>query len=606
MSTLFAKLQSLSLLAILIAGLSARAVFAQPTADNDDPSASVSVSGAPTVPEIVPPGHGWMVLQDKARRTTAVLHLPPRGQTDTDGSGPTADKSGAARLAPGVDSSVEAIAWWNSRLYLLLDEERLRASSAADWQRRVLALTAVHIPGGGSSGGWQYPTGRPEFVAMLPGKAEVLSFGASRFGPIALIRPLRRPPAAAFEAVPRDASPAELLVHAGNRWHRSEPPWAVAASDASPGSRREDRAWILWPREGLLLAVHQSETPGLLWLWEADLPRLAPASEDGLQLQWSRRPVALPKRDGPATRADPWIPERVAMVNGHLIASFWAAEAAEAGQPGAAGQTGTLRLAWLREEGPLFFSRELDGVPRNFGFIPMDGGGRVCIVWPQVGETGAGTSAPGSVSARDQQIAEFSTSTGRMLFDGPLAVQFWFSMREYQTLVVVLVLVMAAVVVFVLRTEPATSAMLPAGVLMAEPGRRLLGAFLDYLPAALLVEGLFRLPPTALLIPSTGASQALWGVPLACGLAAVHCTLGEWLFGRSLGKLMTGTVVISSGLMTLQGRPPRPALWRVAIRNLIKWTVPVLGLLMFFDRGRRHPGDLAAGTRVVVLGDDAA
>jgi hypothetical protein len=97
----------------------------------------------------------------------------------------------------------------------------------------------------------------------------------------------------------------------------------------------------------------------------------------------------------------------------------------------------------------------------------------------------------------------------------------------------------------------------------------------------------------------------------------MQCVLGEWLFGRSIGKLMTGCAVTVIHKPVCTGTPPpdagevvaepaaeKPVLWRCIVRNLIKWALPVLGLLVLFDAGRRHPGDLAAGTLVVTRGGE--
>lgn len=206
-----------------------------------------------------------------------------------------------------------------------------------------------------------------------------------------------------------------------------------------------------------------------------------------------------------------------------------------------------------------------------------------------------------------------------MLFEGTLKSGQWFGSREYQVLAVLLVLIMAAVVVFVLRPDNQAQAHLPVGVMLAEPSRRLMAVLIDYLPAALLVELMYGLPTGTLFLPSQFLTEqfSLGGLATALAMAATQATVGECLFGRSLGKLLTGAAVASIRVAAADpvGREPggpaqavtrenvalgRPAAWQCIVRNAIKWGLPVVGIFVLFDARRRHPGDLLAKTIVLL------
>jgi len=258
----------------------------------------------------------------------------------------------------------------------------------------------------------------------------------------------------------------------------------------------------------------------------------------------------------------------------------------------------------------------------------MDGSGRLCVVWdtPPATPTQSDQSAPRENASKGDtriglEIREISATTGKVLFSGPLNSDSWLSMREYQALAVMLVLLMASVLVFVLRTEPRSLPALPLGVALAEPGRRFLATVLDFIPAALLAEAVMALPAGTLLLPSQmlGEHFDLWAMVIAFAIAACHATIAEWAFGRSLGKLMTGCAIAStrrprstksdeaapvpdtSDPSPTQIALSRPALWQCFVRNLVKWAAPVLGVFILFDPSRRHPGDVAAKTLVLLI-----
>ena len=110
---------------------------------------------------------------------------------------------------------------------------------------------------------------------------------------------------------------------------------------------------------------------------------------------------------------------------------------------------------------------------------------------------------------------------------------------------------------------------------------------------------------------------------LSLGIAFVHTTIFEALFGRSLGGAASGIWVLSvtrapARVSTSDGggetsksdsdesaadEPARaelpPGLLACIIRNFVRWLMPVLSVLVLLDPMGRHPGDLSARTIVV-------
>jgi uncharacterized RDD family membrane protein YckC len=168
------------------------------------------------------------------------------------------------------------------------------------------------------------------------------------------------------------------------------------------------------------------------------------------------------------------------------------------------------------------------------------------------------------------------------------------------------------------------------GLRVGEPLRRLGAAALDYAPSAIAVSMMLGRDATALLTPSTmlGGSAAMSGdldlgpFGLAVALTILHTSLMEWLVGRSIGKFVLGLRVVDVRKLDAGGKAEggsrsasvgnvdvaamRPALWQALVRNIVRWTVPVLAMFALLDEAGRHPGDLAARTLVVADENDGS
>jgi hypothetical protein len=183
------------------------------------------------------------------------------------------------------------------------------------------------------------------------------------------------------------------------------------------------------------------------------------------------------------------------------------------------------------------------------------------------------------------------------------------STEELRILALMLVGLMVVVVVFVLRPEPKGPPLtLPPGYALAEPGRRLAASAMDLLFAAFIAAqitgvGLWELITLRGIINPGGPGISALLILMLVGY--ISTTLGEWLAGRSIGKVIAGCEVVHPVIdRTAEGQivpSVQPAgLWRIAVRNLVKWTVPPVAMAGLGTSERRHRGDLAANTVVVI------
>jgi uncharacterized RDD family membrane protein YckC len=252
----------------------------------------------------------------------------------------------------------------------------------------------------------------------------------------------------------------------------------------------------------------------------------------------------------------------------------------------------------------------LPQVPREHRIAPMDGTGSLAVLWwessPAAGPDNRRPGPPGGTSARVFRIVEVSAISGRVLYEGPTTGGGVFSAREFQTLAVALLLITAVVLLFALRTDGGAAApALPPGLAIATPGQRLIAALADLAPGVLLASAVAGVGPGQMFNPliflGPEAEPMAW--PMALLFSVVHCTIGEWAFGRSVGKWLVGLRVVSIGRDEVTGRVRLAPLrfWQAALRNIARWGIPALGMLILVDPSRRYPPDLAARTMVVGL-----
>ncbi|MCZ6494217.1 MAG: RDD family protein, partial [Planctomycetota bacterium] len=175
------------------------------------------------------------------------------------------------------------------------------------------------------------------------------------------------------------------------------------------------------------------------------------------------------------------------------------------------------------------------------------------------------------------------------------------SLLPLRTLHMLLLFVVAiTVLLLVLIFKPGSQAAaptLPATVAVLGLAPRLLALTIDLALGGVATILLLRCTPAELLrLPMWTADIAdtapsLWLI----GITMMHCTLGEIVAARSVGKALLGARVVAA-----QGA--RPVLGSILVRNafkLIVLLIPVLAVFALLNHHLQGLGDLMARTIVV-------
>jgi hypothetical protein len=149
---------------------------------------------------------------------------------------------------------------------------------------------------------------------------------------------------------------------------------------------------------------------------------------------------------------------------------------------------------------------------------------------------------------------------------------------------------------------------LPPGMAIALALQRLLGMLFDLVPCILIISYLHGLDASNSLRELSGwafggrtdsfpASRVLQWWFTCTGIYATYCLSAELLLGRTVGKVIMRTIIISEST-----RPP--AAWQTLVRNLfrvVELTPPfwVLALVVLLSPNRQRVGDVFARTVVV-------
>ncbi|MGE4195491.1 MAG: RDD family protein, partial [Phycisphaerales bacterium] len=251
--------------------------------------------------------------------------------------------------------------------------------------------------------------------------------------------------------------------------------------------------------------------------------------------------------------------------------------------------------------------------------------GVVTVLWPtgaDVDGKGGSGSNDGALEGRTSEpmslgVLEFFAS-GRVLYEGRGHPQGPLSAREVRLIAVLLGGVMIAITVFVLKPERALDArvlrLVPAGAMPASVGKRLVATIIDAGAGMIVAKysiGMEWERAFAMLFVGSAREWAMLG-GTALVATWLMSSVGEWLVGRSLGKMLTDCQVISvrgGGA----GRVPdgehgdapdrgpgryRVELWQALTRNALKW-LPPLSITILLGPRARHFADQVSGTIVV-------
>ena len=302
---------------------------------------------------------------------------------------------------------------------------------------------------------------------------------------------------------------------------------------------------------------------------------------------WDRQTLRLPEGDPPLRFAGVWRDEVIALGERDGRTAVWSLGASE----------------------PLLLG-VIDPIREESAAAILHSTGHLVLAWSVAGEVTekleSGLPAPEEVSNPVRRIVEFSLIEGRSLYAGPANVTTPVSPNEFRVLAFSLMLMMAVVLLVVLRPPGVAGVVvLPPGLAIAGPGRRLVATAIDGFIGLVVISRALDMSVVEVLgpiaLPATGSIDV---GPLAMAIMVniAHCSVSEAFFGRSIGKTMMGLIVArvdaaSGGLPAGQFRPP--SIGRSFARNMIKWVLPPVAMLALSDPGWRHRGDLIARSAVL-------
>ncbi len=505
----------------------------------DEAKPAVTDTAIRVLPSSGADGHGWFALPGETGLTFPTLyHLPPGAEP------------GTVRGGPRLVNFPEAIASGGDRIVLVMPRERVdrarRASESKQQEaqadakparliRRVQSLRVVKT----GTGVWDYlPRGRePVALPSLPGRGELRGVVRSDAALFALIQGAPRDEGDFADTAAREDI-LLVLEEGGVEWSSFPLPagWVVE----SPG------AMVAGASRVVLLQNDNA--------WQASSRAVA----RGVEGAWS--PVDL-KTD----------------VEDASFATAGASIVAAHAEPE------RITLDLLRE-GTTTPLGVIDHAADQYAII--GGGDLLTVIWRGEGDL---TRLRATV---------ISAVTGATLFDDYAKTNAVVTGREIQSLGLLVGALMLTILVFVLRPEEALGGVvvMPDDFAMASPFRRLVAVLLDLAPTLALAAVVFGVSGRELLdaavLSDSSTTRGALALASAFLLTGLHSTLGEWLFGRTMGKAICRCRTISV-------RGERAKLWQAALRTFVKLLFPPFVLFLFLDARRRHPGDLVAGTAVI-------
>ncbi|QQS09809.1 MAG: RDD family protein [Phycisphaerales bacterium] len=541
--------------------------------------------------------HAWIVKPTSSGGST-LFHLPPRRAATGLGTEGRGVSDGGYRLAAQFAHTIGQAAAWDDRVYVL---ERSPMGNSDARSRRVLSIRAIRAAGGLDL--WRYePVQGATIHPPLEGDGVVLGFAAGETGPVALTS----------EAVGRGTTWRLSLRAAGpTRWFDVELPnelrGEVSAKPAREASASEDRSpfdphrWHVLVRGDRVLLIRLAlEQGGTIDVWEGPalqgvrsrLDERVKASRDRGFTSPGERPASIfqSNDDGPA-----------------LVSCVWThstrIDPIGASVEGGVTNVGEWLLRWCDRGPTMSFWREsldrrgfrtLADVPHGGGIvIPIAGLDRMIVAFA------AASASDGALS----RITELSSVTGATLYDGDARLVAAISKNDVWQIMLLLVAITAVVLLFVVRADTREGVLLPTGFALAEPGRRMMATLLDFsIWAVVAATSMGSSLVEAFSVQGLVSGRAFLVVLVGLILGCVAGTIGEAFWGRSFGKMLTACEVIDAGCGGPEGTGPveRPSLSMCLLRNVLKWSLPPLGIVALVDPEWRHPGDRYSRSVVVI------
>ncbi|MCA9281369.1 MAG: RDD family protein [Phycisphaeraceae bacterium] len=174
---------------------------------------------------------------------------------------------------------------------------------------------------------------------------------------------------------------------------------------------------------------------------------------------------------------------------------------------------------------------------------------------------------------------------GTVSYSGDLRPVSPISRRDVETLVVLIASAGLTMTLFLLRIGSAGQGVIriPVGASLAPTWRRAGAAMIDLAPALMSVLWLWPMPEGGSTMADLTMAYGPWPPVTVGAIMFAHSTIGEWLFGMTLGKAIAGCRTVS----TKTGR--RPTFAQAAGRNFVKVACPPLGMVQAMSPGRPEP-----------------
>lgn len=577
-------------------------------------ASAANISGAlQAFPSAAAPGeslsgsHSWLAVPALGSKldedSWRLLHVTPRRTLWRDGVAHGSD-DGVLRPSVSLASRPRALAAVDNVVYILFPT----LLNTPDAKREVYSVSVM--PTGVADLWADDPPGAARREPSLEGSGILLGFVGTQIGPVAMVR---------------EASTTALRI-----LRRGE--WIPVPIDLGPltdlGSARPETIRLVQSAEGFRVVLLRDD--GSVWIWNAALEEstepvsVAPSPAGGVA---SAAPAS-----GWRTGSDSWRRSSGGTASGrdvNVIRARWNSNGStlpsdlrdprqfaglrvisSGGQLLTAHRDakGDVLVGTLWPRGWLPLTR-IESVPAEFAFVSIDGLGRCAVVWQAVDatpqETGSALMSRRAGVGSHLEIREVSAWTGRLIFQGASARAGIVGAGEFRLLALSMFALMAIVLTLIVRREEDEPVFtLPDGVAMCEPGRRAVAGVLDLLLVFVVASRIMGISPLQFFDPGVLLSGlAVSIILLTVLLGAIVGTLTEAFFARSPGKLLVGCEVLA--IVKPDGGPPNVwgALWRAAVRNLVKWGLPPLGVLGVLDPSGRHRGDHMAGTLVIVRFD---
>lgn len=549
--------------------------------------------------------HAWAIIEQPATVRTAhaqgrddirralVLHLPPRGSVSVGKKTSVTSPPGRARLLWELREMPTACASWGRELAMVFAP----SDSGGRLLRSVLTMRVEPFSNGSA---WLVRSERRlASLPSLPGTGEMLAFGSSPWGWLALLdiphdphtqlqHPIDGAAAPSGSGASSSAQPTtdhtpglHLLLLTGSGWQRVALP-----SDAPQGL--SPAGWTIAGSASSVLLAHA--TPQRIHMWVARHPHDAASRPTAPTLastapawRWDAAVIADVPADPKSSEAARLRARLLRIGDNPMLALLH--------EPGFVSL-----FAWTGER--FWPIGTVDDIPLDVVPFALDGSGSIGLVWTQTVEPRTSFE---SVRIKPM-IAEVDAGTAKTLYRGEFQTKGPIEPWELQATVLLLVALTLATLLIALRPPPAArAAHLPVGFIPADRFRRTLAGVIDMLVVSLAVEGLNA--AAGLLGMEIPVERQLWAalahLLLVALLGFFASTVSERLWGRTFGKLATRCEVVALS-EDPSAAPARPTLAQSAMRNGVRWLCPPVAIFGLLSLRGEHRGDDLAQTRVVV------